>query len=458
MKKKLVTIVLVFAALAVIGVFAQGQAQPASTQQPAAPAAGQQPAGQQPAGQPAQPQQKKEIKDPAEYNAYVGAVQQQDPNAKISGLEAFLQQYPNSVMKEDALELLMAAYQQTGNAQKMSDTANRLLQANPNNVRALALLAFYHRSLAQAGQDAQKNLDLAKQYGEKGLQALQTYQKPEGVSDQEYEKIKTQMGGIFSGAVGLAALQSKDYATATKDLKAAADVNPNDFSTVYPLALAYLQENPPDYLNGIWYGARAANLAPNPQMQQQIEKYVKSMYTKYHGSDEGWPNVMATAKASPTPPPDFKVTQYIPPTPAQQAHDLVTKKAPKDMSFAEWELVLSSGEQADADTVWNAIKGVSLQMEGQVLSASPTKIEIAASEDDIQAKRADIILNMTGTIPARLMPKEGSTLDFEGTPTSYTPSPFVMTMEKGALLTKAAPKPTPKKRPTATRRKKPAAQ
>jgi hypothetical protein len=46
---------------------------------------------------------------------------------------------------------------------------------------------------------------------------------------------------------------------------------------------------------------------------------------------------------------------------------------------------------------------------------------------------------MGGTIPAKLMPQEGSTLDFEGTPVSYTPSPFVMTMEKGALLTKAAP-------------------
>ena len=53
----------------------------------------------------AQPQQKKEIKDPAEYNAYVGAVQQNDPAAKISGLEAFLTQYPNSIVKKDALEV-----------------------------------------------------------------------------------------------------------------------------------------------------------------------------------------------------------------------------------------------------------------------------------------------------------------------------------------------------------------
>src|ERR1700730_9655482 len=72
---------------------------------------------------PAQPQPKKEIKDPAEYNAYVGAVQQKDAAAKISGLEAFLTQYPNSVMKEDALEALMGAYQQTGNQAKMVDAA-----------------------------------------------------------------------------------------------------------------------------------------------------------------------------------------------------------------------------------------------------------------------------------------------------------------------------------------------
>ena len=87
----------------------------------------------------------------------------------------------------------------------------------------------------------------------------------------------------------------------------------------------------------------------------------------------------------------------------------------------------------------SAIKGVALQMEGTVISATSTEVQIAASQDDIDAKRADIVVTMGGTIPAKLMPQEGATLDFEGTPVSYTPSPFVMTMEKGALLTKAAP-------------------
>ena len=45
----------------------------------------------------------------------------------------------------------MAAYQQAGDAQKTIDTANRILQVNPNNVRALALLAYNYRAAASQG-------------------------------------------------------------------------------------------------------------------------------------------------------------------------------------------------------------------------------------------------------------------------------------------------------------------
>ena len=436
----------IFVAL-MLGAVAFGQ-QPTTSQTPAPaqPAASQAQPGQ------AQPQQKKEIKDPAEYNAYVGAVQQQDVNAKISGLEAFLTQYPNSVMKQDALELLMGSYQQAGNSQKMMDTAQKLLTADPNNVRALALLCYTLRTRAQGGAPtAQQDLVQARQYGEKGLQALPNFNKPEGMSDADFEKLKNQMTGIFNAAVGIAALQTKDYSAATKSLKAAVDQNPTDFSLVYPLALAYLQSTPPDSINGIWYAARAAVVAPTPQYQQQIEKYAKNQYTRYHGSDEGWSDVFSQAKASPTAPANFAIKPA--PTPAEQAAALVNGKTPDDikkLSFGEWELVLSAGAQSDQDKVWTLIKGTPLQIEGQVIKASPTELQIAASQDDIDQKRADIVVTMNTTIPARLMPKEGATLDFEGTPVSYTPSPFVMTMEKGTLLTKAAP--TPARRPPARRR------
>jgi tetratricopeptide (TPR) repeat protein len=431
MKTSLAAIVITFAGIA--------SGQQATTQPQTQSAA---PAQTQPAA--SQPQQKKEIKDPAEYNAYVGAIQQKDPAAQISGLEAFLAQYPNSVMKEDALESLMVAYQKTNNQAKMLDAAQRILQANPNNLRALALLSYIKRAQAEAGQDAQNNLTQGAQFADRGLQALQTAPKPDGTSDADFTKMKSQMSAIFNGTSGMAALQAKNYPVAQQRLRAAVEADPNDLRNVYPLALADLTGTPPNQVEGLFFIARAANLAAGSAGQTQIESYGKSQYTKYHGSDQGWTDVLASAKANPMPPAGFTVQQYVPPTPAQQAADLVKSKAPKDMSFAEWELVLSAGAQADADKVWAAIKGVPLQMEGTVIKASSTELQIAASQDDIDQKRADIVVTMGGTIPAKLMPVEASTLDFEGTPVSYTPNPFVMTMEKGALLTKAPP---PSKKP-----------
>src|SRR3979409_1101896 len=171
MKKILVTVVLGLA------VGAAGQAAAPPAQQPQG-----QPAQSQPAqGQPSAPTQAPVIKDPAEYNAYVGAVQQTDPTAKISGLEAFLTQYPNSVMKTQALEILMGAYQQTGNQQKTTDTAVKLVTADSCNVRGLALLSYFDRVRAQGGDpNSRQLLADAKKYAQQGLECLPKFNKPEG--------------------------------------------------------------------------------------------------------------------------------------------------------------------------------------------------------------------------------------------------------------------------------------
>jgi tetratricopeptide (TPR) repeat protein len=423
MKTSLVTLLLVMANLA-------------SGQDAAAP----QPQASQPQASPAQPQtQKKEIKDPAEYNAYVGAVQQSDPAAKISGLEAFLTQYPNSVMKEDALELLMGTYQQANNQAKVIDTANRLLAANPNNARALVLLAYNERA-------TQKWAD-AKQHAEHGLAALDKMPKADNVSEADFAKQKTPLAGLLNSVAGFSALQLKDYAEAQKYLRPAVEGDPNNVENVYPLALAYLTATPPDDVNGLFFIARAANLVSDPKGKDSIIKFGRSRYAKYHGTDQGWDDLLAQTKTTPLPPAGFTIAKYVPPTPQQQAADLVKNKKPEEMSFAEWELVLSVGTQADQDTVWNVLKGKNLQMaEVEVISASPTKLGLAASVDDIDQKRADIELSFPGPIPAKMVPKEGDKINFEGTPVSYTPSPFVMVMEKGALLTRAAPAKAPVRR------------
>src|SRR5215471_11518298 len=192
MKKTLLSVALMFAGAAsgLPVAIAQTPAQPAPQTSPA------------PQASPAPQQQKKEIKDPAEYNAYVGAVQQQDPAAKVSGLEAFLTQYPNSVMKEDALELLMGSYQQSNNMAKVIDTANRLLAVDPDNARALVLLAYNER--------ASQKWTEAEQHAERGLAAVPKMTKPDNMSQADFDKQKTGFSALLNSIAGFSALQLKD--------------------------------------------------------------------------------------------------------------------------------------------------------------------------------------------------------------------------------------------------------
>ncbi|HTA47905.1 MAG TPA: bacterial transcriptional activator domain-containing protein [Verrucomicrobiae bacterium] len=438
MKKILVTVVLGAAALAA----AQTATQPAQSQPSAAPApAAAQPAQTQPSAAPAAaPTAAPVIKDPAEYNAYVGAIGQKDA-AQISGLEAFLTQYPNSIMKTAALQTLMQDYQQAGNQAKTLDAATRLLAADPTNERAMFLLAYFDRLKAQSGDpNAAQDLADAKKFGQMGLDGLPKFTKPDGMSDADFQKMKDQMTGVFNAALGLAALTDKDYDTARKDLRAAVDSSPDfqkDFSVVYPLALAYAGPTPPDPkltpdpINAIWFAGRASVVAPNPQYQQQIEKYAKGLYKKYHAGDDGWDDVLAQIKANPVQPSGFTIKPA--PTPAEQAHNMVAATPPDKMDFATWEFVLSNGSQEDQDAVWNTIKGKPVYMNGTVISATATEFDIAASSDDIDAKKADITLTFEEKVPLRLIPKAGASLDFQGNPASYTPNPFMMTMEKGLL-------------------------
>src|SRR5512146_2187642 len=150
-------------------------------------------------------QSNKQIKDPAEYNAYMAAVNSKDANAKASALESFLQTYPSSVIKEDALELLMKTYQQLNNVPKIEETGQKLLQVNPNNMTALALLAYLKRYQCLGATDQTQASALCAQageFGQRGLQQLETAPKPEGYADADWAKMKDSFKAIFAAAVG----------------------------------------------------------------------------------------------------------------------------------------------------------------------------------------------------------------------------------------------------------------
>jgi tetratricopeptide (TPR) repeat protein len=437
MKKLLLALLFISAAAA----YAQQTAPPSAPNQPA-PAAGQK-------------QQQKTIKDPAEYKAYVDAVQTSDPAQRATLLESFLKTYPSTVMKEDATELLLKTYQQMlatdpqKYTQKVLDTGQQLLQIDPNNLTALALLSYMDHALAQGGgPNAEQTLKQAGQYGERGMQQLQTQSKPEGYTDDQWTKLKADFRIVFLGSIGHAALQAKDYKKAQDSLKEVVAADPNNFTNVFLLALAYLEPNPPA-TEGLFWIARAIDLAPAQMPATQLQtyqRYGKSKYARYHGSEDGWDQLLATAKTAPAPPANFSVAPA--PSPSEQAGMMLQKTPPDQMSFADWQYILTSGNQQAADQVWNAIKGKALRMVVQVVSATTTSAQIAASEDDIQANKADVELTFATPLTAARVPKSGAQVTVQGVPDSYTPNPFLMKMTDGQLI-------APPHKPSAPVRKRP---
>lgn len=416
MKKVLVTVMLAFAIAA-------------SSQQPT------QPAGQTPTSQ-------KVIKDQAEYNSYMQALNNPDAAAKGAAMEAFVKQYPQSVVLTDALEQAMAAYQQAGNAAKVEEMAKRILQLQPNHIRALAVVVAIDRSKATQGDQAA--LKESCSYAQNGLQQLPAWQKPQDMSDSDFEKLKNQMADILNGASGFCALQAKNFPEARDFYTKAYKIDPKNFQDVYQLTVADLEMNPID-LTGFWYGAKALALAGNNAATvNAISPYIKGKYKKYHGKVDDWDQFAATTASQAAPPAAADMAKLITPapTPCDFAVQAARDNKPEDLSFSDKEFILSKAgcspaNKDAADKVWQSIQDLEkggearLEIPVKVISATKDSIEAAVSDDNQTANKADMHVELEK--PVLKPPAAGTMTKIVGVITKYTPDPFMFTMEKGAL-------------------------
>ena len=152
------------------------------------------------------PVQNKQFTDLAEYDAYMAAINEQVPANKVKLLDDFLAKYPNTVVKESALELKLVAQQQAG--QPFDSTARQILAVNPNNFRALVVLSFLFTQMPVSEQDPQKDQKLseAESLAKRGLEQLNAVPKPDNVSDADFQKSKNVAAATFQQVMGTVAM------------------------------------------------------------------------------------------------------------------------------------------------------------------------------------------------------------------------------------------------------------
>jgi hypothetical protein len=390
------------------------------------------------------------IKDPAEFNTYnnacggcASATGQSTTKPSAAALESFLQAYPQSVVKGSALELLMVTYRSMGDVDKTLGAATRLLQVDPNNLKAITLSVFIKQTQCIKTVN-QKTLlssdpqtcDDAATLAQKGL----TVTRPADIPADEWKKWTGGTYPVFHSAIALDDVASK------KDVKAGISEYRTELMLYAPeqtqsgaglqdtqlLAACYTKPEAKDLKMAVWFFARAWNFAP-PQNKPGLEKSIEWYYILYHGKLDGLDAIKAQAAATVFPPGTFVITAKA--TPAEKVHGLILDaKDAKDLNgfaLTDKEYVLANGVKEDADKMWAVLKDQVTPVPGLVTEATASVIKVALSKEAKAANPpyADFIVNMKKPLEDKEIPKVGfeykmpPATTLVGTYTSYTVVP-----------------------------------
>jgi tetratricopeptide (TPR) repeat protein len=394
-------------------------------------------------------QNRSSFANPAEYDSYKAALATRDPARRASALEVFIAWYPGSAVRIEAHEQAIAAWNAAGQPAKADAIAAKLLQVDPDNVRALANRVYVARTKAVQGD--REALAPMVATAERGLAALAKWQKPAKLDDATFARDREQLSAVFNGALGYAALHAKDYDKARSYYREAVAAEPDSLQDVYQLAVSQLEGTPLDAL-GFWFAARSialARAAKNDAAAADIDRYVRSRYRVYRGSEEGWDELLKRVLSGERAPPGGFV-RSIPKalTSAEHAIQLMEENDPDNLGFSDWVLVLrhrdvTPANRAAADKLWQAIAdkqqggATRIKMPVMVISATPDVIEAAITEVGQAGNMPEIYIAMAR--PLAPLPAVGAKIAVVGTLSDYRPQPFMFTMTRAELAPESLP-------------------
>lgn len=224
---------------------------------------------------------------------YTSAVRQSRISNRMAGMEQFLSAYPNSGLREDALEFLVWDSLESGQREQARTRANELRQIDSQNALSIAVVA---EALAETtGRTDKKAALQAFELARDGIQVYPHLRHPEGMRDGEFILLQRQVVSILDGEAGLGYLAAKDYPAARRYLHESVAIRPEDPRYLYGLALALLDGQDPMQQEGYLYLARTVNLTQGSAAGQQIAAYAQKKFEKSGGTTAAWNEYLAAA-------------------------------------------------------------------------------------------------------------------------------------------------------------------
>ena len=139
-------------------------------------------------------------------------------------LERYLAAFPDSPYTGSAQALVATAYQQAQNFPRMLAFAGKIVEKDPNSIGMLLLLADYY-------SDHGEQLDKAETYAKKALDLLPQAKRPEGVTEDQWQKQISLQKGLMWSALGQVHISRKRDAQSLEAFRNAAPLlKPDPYS------------------------------------------------------------------------------------------------------------------------------------------------------------------------------------------------------------------------------------
>jgi tetratricopeptide (TPR) repeat protein len=390
------------------------------------------------------PGKKPEWKDgQVEYNLYDAANKATAPAAKLAALDAWKAKYPESDFKEARLVSYLATYRALGQAGKMVDTAKEILASNPKDVNALMwLTALTETYPVPPTEDSLST-------GEKAAQALPDAAIPQGVKEEDWAKVKTDLIAISHKTLGFIASQRKQYDVAEQEYGKALESIPNPPCPsqlpvcAYPAPVSQLlgmtivaEKKPERYTDALFYLAKAVTYTGPGALpdanRKGVDAFLVKAYNTYHGADDaGLKELRTLAAAQPKPPAGFTIRNKN-----EIAAENADKAAKADPQAALWksikdQLTADAGQQYFDATVKGAAlpggaNGVT-KFKGTLISQKPAlnpkELVVGVTSPDTP----EVTLKLE--TPLRGKAEPGTVIQFEGVPSAFAKDPFMLTFD-----------------------------
>ncbi len=399
--------------------------------------------GQAPAG--------KQYKNAAEYDAYNAVVKDMAVNnfaQAIADLDAWKQTYPETDYQAEREVLYLKACVSARRFAKAVDEAGEVLGKgldqvfkDPKDGPSQEIQLLYNATISVPMMADPTPAEVAT--GQAVARRLMNPERrPAGLSDADWTNFRSQVQGPAKAALvylailpGVRAMTAKppDCAMAQAAFEKALEDYPDSPAIAYNLGTAYTCQK--KYAVAIYEFARAAALDPTlggTQDANRIRSLVDDNYKKIHGSDEGLDRLKQQAKQSPMPPTGFEIK-----TAAEIAAEKEEEFSRSNPQLALWMKIKaalgdSGGEQYFESQLKNS--GVP-PLKGTLVEAKPAcrpkELLVAVPlPDSGPPQQAEILLKLDKPLTGK--PETGTEFQWQGVPSAFSASPFLLTMDTDA--------------------------